>query len=193
MNKEFKKRIQTMFPFDETHRAMILDAVSIKEAAAGAILLREGETASQLFFVIKGCLRTYFIKDTGVEITSQFFIENQMVTSFESAMTGIPSRQYIEAIEDTIVASIPVKRLKKIIKDHEQVRNYFTGYIMMRLALYMNQFASFILDNPEKRYQKFAQENPPLISRIPQQYIASYLGITPVSLSRIKNRLRKKN
>ncbi len=193
MKKEYKDKIAEIFsmpPGDEGLKR-ILNISIIKEVPAKTILLSEGDIATKLFIVIKGCLRSYFIKESGIEVTSQFFIEGKMVASFESAMTGKPSRLYIDAIEDSTIASIQMRDLKKVVGESSSGRDHFVRFLMTRLINYMNLHASFILDNPEKRYINLIQENPELVSRLPQQYIASYLGITPVSLSRIRTRLRK--
>ncbi|MGD9578614.1 MAG: Crp/Fnr family transcriptional regulator [Syntrophorhabdus sp.] len=187
MKKEYKDKLRERFP----HFEKLLNKILIKEVPSGTTLLSEGDIATKLFLVIHGCLRTYFIKETGIEITSQFFIEGQMVSSFESAMTGMPSRQYIDAIEDSTVGFIEITIFKKMISESGLGMNDFNRFLISRLIFYMNQHASFILDNPEKRYKKLLQDNPELVSRLPQKYIASYLGITPVSLARIRTRLRK--
>ena len=187
MKKEYRDKISERFP----HFEKLLDKIIVKEIPSGTTLLSEGDIATKLFLVINGCLRTYFIKESGIEITSQFFIEGQMVSSFESAMTGAPSRQYIEAVEDSIIGFIQITKFKKMISESGPGMYHFNKYLISRLIFYMNHHASFILDNPEKRYKKLLQDNPELVSRLPQQYIASYLGITPVSLSRIRTRLRK--
>jgi CRP-like cAMP-binding protein len=191
MKKDVREHLAEQLPFPAADRDKLLGYFSYRGIPAGTLLLSEGEVATKLFYVIRRCLRTYFIKENGSEVTSQFFLENQMVASFESAMTGTPSRSYIEAIEDSAIAYIQVKNLIKTIQECASVRNYFNRFIMARLMYYMNQHASFILDNPEKRYIKLMKENPEIVSRVPQQYIASYLGVTPVSLSRIKSRLKK--
>jgi len=187
VKKEYKDKLRERFP----HFEKLLNKILIKEVPSGTTLLSEGDIATKLFLVIHGCLRTYFIKETGIEITSQFFIEGQMVSSFESAMTGMPSRQYIDAIEDSTVGFIEITIFKKMISESGLGMNDFNRFLISRLIFYMNQHASFILDNPEKRYKKLLQDNPELVSRLPQKYIASYLGITPVSLARIRTRLRK--
>ena len=187
MKKEYRDKISERFP----HFEKLLDKIIVKEMPSGTTLLSEGDIATKLFLVINGCLRTYFIKESGIEITSQFFIEGQMVASFESAMTGAPSRQYIEAVEDSIIGFIQITKFKKMISESGPGMYQFNKYLISRLIFYMNHHASFILDNPEKRYKKLLQDNPELVSRLPQQYIASYLGITPVSLSRIRTRIRK--
>jgi len=187
MKKEYRDKISERFP----HFEKLLDKIIVKEMPSGTTLLSEGDIATKLFLVINGCLRTYFIKESGIEITSQFFIEGQMVASFESAMTGTPSRQYIDAVEDSIIGFIQITKFKKMISESGPGMYQFNKYLISRLIFYMNHHASFILDNPEKRYKKLLQDNPELVSRLPQQYIASYLGITPVSLSRIRTRIRK--
>lgn len=187
MKKEYKDKLLERFP----HFEKLLNKIIVKKIPSGTTLLSEGDIATKLFLVIHGCLRTYFIKESGIEITSQFFIEGQMVSSFESAMTEKPSRQYIDAIEDSMVGFIDITIFKKMISESGLGMNDFNRFLISRLIFYMNQHASFILDNPEKRYKKLLQDNPELVSRLPQKYIASYLGITPVSLARIRTRLRK--
>ncbi len=191
MKKEYKDKISELLPFSEIDFEKVVNHVVVKDVPAGTILLSEGDIATKLFLVVNGCLRAYFIKESGIEITAQFFIEDQMVASFESAMTETPSRLYIDAIEDSTIGIIQKKHFEKMIREPGPVRDHFNRFLISRLIYYMNQYASFILDNPETRYKKLLQNNPKLVSRLPQQYIASYLGITPVSLSRIKTRLRK--
>ncbi len=90
MNTELKNHLSRLLPVGEKDLEKILGAANINKVSSKTILLFEGEKATRLFLVIRGCLRTYFIKENGTEITSQFFMENQMVSSFESVMTGRP-------------------------------------------------------------------------------------------------------
>jgi CRP-like cAMP-binding protein len=194
MNKEFMDKLVEFFPLplDKEGIEKISSIVIIKEVPPRTALLNAGDIATQVFMVIKGCLRSYYIKENGIEITSQFFIEGQMVSSIESAMTGTPSGLGIDAIEDSIIGIIQMKDFLNLTLENSRANDQFNGILLSKLLNYMNLHASFILDNPEKRYKKLIQENPELVSRLPQQYLASYLGITPVSLSRIRNRLKKK-
>ncbi len=190
--RDYRNRLFRLFPLDDKNFEELLDAVSFLKVPSGTVLLSEGEIATKLFIVIDGCLRTYFIKEDGKEITFQFFIENQMVASFQSATTGTPAREYIEAIEDSVIGSIPMKALERIISKCDSMRNGFNKFLMKRLVYYMNRCSSYILDNPERRYLKLVEENPDLVARLPKQYIASFLGVTPVSLSRIRSRVKNK-
>ncbi len=194
MKKEFKDKLSMFFPIplEDEGLEKISKITVIKEIPARTILLREGEISTEVYMVIKGCLRSYFIKESGTEITSQFFIEGKMVTSIESTMTNTPSRSYIDAIEDSIIGIIRMKNFLNLAQEDNRAKDHFNRILLSKLINYINLHASFILDNPEKRYKKLLQDNPELISRLPQQYIASYLGITSVSLSRIRNRLKKK-
>jgi len=193
MNKhDYSGLIFKHFPLDDKNLEELMRAISFREIVPGTILLSEGEVATKLFFVVRGCLRTYFIKEDGKDITAQFFVEDQIVASFESATTGTPSRAYIEAIEDSIVGSIPLKALEVILSKSTVMGDEFSKFLMKRLVYYMVRCSSYILDNPEKRYLNFLEDSPELAARLPKQYIASYLGITPVSLSRIRSRLKKK-
>ena len=188
MKTEYQDRISKLFP----PFSRMLNHIIVKEIPSGKILLFEGTIAENLFLIINGCLRAFYIKECGTEITEQFFIEGQGVVSFESASTGTPSRLNIDAIENSTIGIIPWKNVENTLAENSEYKEYFTTFLKSRLIFYMNQYASFILDNPENRYAKFLHEHPELASRIPQQYIASYLGITPVSLSRIRTRLKNR-
>jgi len=192
MKEDDRDRLSKLLPLEQEDFERFYGRVLFKEIPAGTILLSEGETATKIYLVVRGCLRGYFIKENGREITSQFFIENQMGSSFESVMTKKPSRMYIDAIEDSTIGIISFRELERLIAGTPSARDHFDKFLMTRLIFYMNQHASFILDSPEKRYRNLMRENPELVSRVPQQYIASYLGITPVSLSRIRARIKKK-
>jgi CRP-like cAMP-binding protein len=191
IKQDYRKQIFRRFPLDRENFEELMKMISFRKISPGTILLAEGEVATKLFFVVRGCLRTYFIKEDGKDITAQFFIEDQMVASFESATTGKPSRAYIEAIENSVVASIPLKSIEKILGKSNVMREGFHRFLMQRLVYYMEHCSSYILDNPEKRYRNLLEKSPGLVDRLPKQYIASYLGITPVSLSRIRSRLKK--
>jgi CRP-like cAMP-binding protein len=193
MNKELLDKLAGFFPqpLDREGFENISRITVFKEFPSGTVLLNAGDIAMQVFMVIKGCLRSYFIKENGIEVTSQFFVEGQMVSSIESAMTGIPSRSNIDAIEDSLIGIVQMKDFLNLAQEDGRAKDQFIGVLLSKLLNYMNLHASFILDNPEKRYKKLVQDNPELVSRLPQQYIASYLGITPVSLSRIRARLKK--
>ena len=156
-------------------------------------LLTEGTVSKKLFVIEKGCLRAWF-NNNGKDVTFQFFFENEVVASIESFRKNIPSPVSIETIEPCIVWWIGKKDLNRIMEEIKGVpalRDLFIDGIFERTFVYMKHFFSSIKDTPLERYQRLVRENSRLLKRVPQHYIASYLGITSVHLSRIKSKLKK--
>jgi CRP-like cAMP-binding protein len=151
------------------------------------VLLNEGEIAAHIHYVKKGSLRQWLNKD-GKDITTQFFFEGQAVASIESFMNGEPSMFSIESIEASEIVSIPKKTFEEVLRTNPTLKNGFQDYLFQRFRDYARLFISRIKDSPRERYEDLMRNHPEIIKRIPQHYIASYLGITPVSLSRIRNR-----
>jgi CRP-like cAMP-binding protein len=163
------------------------------EVPAKTILLREGEISKKAFFIEKGCLRVW-LNNHGKDITFQFFFENEIVSSAESFIKNIPSIFTIETIEPSIIHWIHKSNLDKIMNDIDEIpemRKHMLNAAFDRQFHYMQHFLSYIRDTPAQRYLTLLKEKPHIVQRVPQHYIASYLGITPVSLSRIRNKLKK--
>jgi CRP-like cAMP-binding protein len=155
------------------------------------ILLREGEISRKIFFIKEGCLRMAF-NNKGKDITFQFFFENQPVASIESFMSEQPSQFSLETIEQSIIKVLQKKDFEKIMREVPELKDALHELMFERLGRYSKLFLSFIKDTPELRYIDLLHSEPHILQRVPQHYIASYLGITPVSLSRIRNKLLKK-
>ncbi len=158
-----------------------------KEVPAKTTLLSEGEIAQYLYFVKKGCLRMWFNND-GKDITFQFFFEDQAVSSVESFLGRQPSLFSLECIEPTKVVMLSKSGFDQLFDTYPDLKDGFLKILLSRMGNYARLFLSRIKDNPQKRYTELLNSNPEIIQRIPQHYIASYLGITPISLSRIRNR-----
>ena len=155
-------------------------------------LLLEGETAKNIYFLREGCLRMWY-NDKGRDITFQFFFEGQPVASIESFWQAKPSRFSIESIEPCTLLVLSKKNFMKIYDENMFMKERLIQIMMGRLENYAMHFLSLIKDTPAERYADLIKKKPFIVQRIPQHYIASYLGITPVSLSRIRNRYNKKN
>ena len=151
------------------------------------VLLNAGDIANYVHFVKKGCLREWFNKD-GKDITFQFFMEGHPVASIDSFMNGEPSLFSIESIEPSIIISVRKDDFEKLFTIYPEFKDRFQSFIFQRFRNYAQLFLSRITDTPKERYDDLVKNKPEIIKRIPQHYIASFLGITPVSLSRIKNR-----
>jgi CRP-like cAMP-binding protein len=163
------------------------------EVPAKTVLLKEGEVSQKAFFIEKGCLRAWF-NNNDKDITFQFAFENEMLSGADSFRKSIPSFFTIETIESSILHWIHKKDLDRILADTSRIpelKDNMLDAAFERQYHYMKHFLSFIKDTPEQRYLNLLKEKPHIVKRVPQQYIATYLGITPVSLSRIRNRLAK--
>lgn len=191
--KEALRRFIESFEFltgDEID--IIIEHTVLKSFKKGTILLAEGEISRYCYAVIKGCVREYYYID-GLDKTTAFFTEGEPVNSFTSYTNGTPSKHYWECAEDCVLTvgteelteaiAQKIPRLEAFIR-REVERN--TGALQERLAMFM-------LSSPEQRLQQLMEKNPSLMNRVPQYQIASYLGVTPESLSRIKKRLLKKH
>jgi CRP-like cAMP-binding protein len=161
-----------------------------EEMPAKTFLLREGEIAKKAFYIERGCLRAWFNKE-GKDITFQFFFEGQGVSSVESFRTNTPSLFNIETIESSVIHIIAKSDFEHIMHHSETIRKSIEQHTFERLIYYQKLFLSHIKDSPQERYETLLKNNPEILQRVPQHYIASYLGITPVHLSRIRNSLLK--
>ena len=168
---------------------MIINKYSIQTSVYSAkqILLNEGDVSHKLFYIKRGALRLWFNKD-GKDITVQFFFENQMVSSMQSFFNDTPSLFTIETIEPCDLVIIEKNILLKEIESSPELQKELFNILTMRFQNYMELFLSRIKDSPQERYWELITKYPEIIKRIPQYYIASYLGITSVSLSRIRSR-----
>lgn len=157
------------------------------EFPAKTLLVNEGVIAQNIYYIESGAARVWFNHD-GKEITVQFLFEGGFITSVESIMYGEKSWYSIETMEPVRVYSISTEEFKQKVEQFPHVKDFYYEYIQQSLLSYQHRMVSQIKNTPEERYKELLQEFPEIIKRVPQHYIASYLGITSVSLSRIRNR-----
>lgn len=163
------------------------------EVPSRSILLSEGEISRRAYLIEKGCIRVWF-NNKGDEITFQFFFENSTVSSIESFKRNIPSLFSIETIEPCILWYIDkpdVNHLLSEISEIPEIREKLMDVMFDRTLHYMQHFLSFVRDTPQERYENLLNERPYIVQRVPQHYIASYLGISRVHLSRIRQKLAR--
>ncbi|HEX2532376.1 MAG TPA: Crp/Fnr family transcriptional regulator [Chitinophagaceae bacterium] len=157
------------------------------EIPAKTVLLREGHVATHTYYLERGCVRIWF-NHAGKDITLDFFLEGEGVSSIESFRTGRPSDFYLESLEPCILYRIAKKDFEFMLGDAPAFRKRIEDLTFQTLFRYQQLFLSRIKNSPEERYRELLHTRPELLQRIPQHYIASYLGMTPVSLSRIRNK-----
>jgi len=175
---------------DKRNSAQFQEIFVEKEIASKTVLLHEGDISNNIYFIKKGCLREWFNKD-GKDITFQFFFERQPVASIDSFMNQKPSLFTIESIEPSTVLTITKENFEELLLNYPEFNTGFQDFIFQRFRNYGQLFLSRIKDTPQERYSDLLKNHPEIIKRVPQHYIASYLGVTPISLSRIRNRKAK--
>ncbi len=158
-----------------------------KEITSKTILLQEGEISNTIYFIKHGCLREWFNKD-GKDITFQFFFDGQPVASIDSFVNQQPSLFTIESIEPSTIVLIERNTFNQLLEKLPDFKDRFKDFMFQRFSNYSQLFLSRIKDSPQERYEDLLHTHPEILQRVPQHYIASYLGITPISLSRIRNR-----
>ena len=158
-----------------------------EEIPARTVLLKEGQVSERMFYIEKGCMRLSFNKD-GKDITFQFFFEGEGVSSAESFRGNEPSMFSIETIEPCTVHTLNKKDYMTMIERSPLIKDELEEQTFQRLMYYQKLFLSRIKNSPEERYKELLEQSPHILQRVPQHYIASFLGITSVSLSRIRSR-----
>ena len=154
-------------------------------------MLSAGKTAREVYILITGCIRLFYVKD-GKDISAYFFTENNFAGAYDSFISQKPSRHSIETLEDCEILSISHKTFLELFDKFPKMNEFMRRVLEERFVSLHDLFTSQILDSTEQRYLKLKKERPDLINRIPQHQLATFLGMTPVSLSRIKNRILKK-
>jgi CRP-like cAMP-binding protein len=173
----------------------LLRNVKSRTFQPGEVLITEGSSNKELFFIRKGLVRCFYTNSTADELTFQLFPESNVVLNFHTLLFDEPSKFVYVAYEQTKVYSIDYDFLMKLTRENAnflELNRSFVGKRAMKQAFM--RIESLVFLTPEERYIKYLKDYPNIVNRAPDKYIANVLGITPVSLSRIRNRMatRKK-
>ena len=191
MENEILKYLSKYIPITKEMEEALIESEFIRYFKKGTLLLEEGKISNECYYIIKGCIRSFYIKD-GEEKTTEFYTEEQAVTPSVYGKR-IPSEYYIECVEDTIAAVGTPKLEEEMYQKFPQLESLNRALGEAIMAKYQDTFAEFKMASPEERYLNLLKTRPDLIQRAPQHQIASYLGIKPESLSRIRKRTMNKN
>jgi CRP-like cAMP-binding protein len=190
--QQFRTAINRFVKLEDADWELLLPHLEERQLAKGDIFAREGKIAKDIGFIIEGNMRHYYTRD-GEEKTTYFYFEGHFVSAYISCIRKAPSDLTIEAISDCRLLVFNYKDLQQLYEvSHKWER--FGRLIAEYLAFGLEErMTGLLMLSPEERYIQLLESNKyKIIERIPQHYVSSYLGITPVSLSRIRNRLAKK-
>ena len=144
-----------------------------------------GHTCKTIYFINKGIARIYYFKD-GIDVTENFFFENSIIARVESLFTGKPSRKAIQVLEDAEIVGINANQLFKLYDSFPEIERLFRKIFEAAYVETVHRIEGIQFHTAEERYKALLQEAPDILKRVPLKYVASYLGITQVSLSRIR-------
>ncbi|SFC25238.1 cAMP-binding domain of CRP or a regulatory subunit of cAMP-dependent protein kinases [Bacillus sp. 491mf] len=193
MEKILLKYLSKFTTFNEKEQQQIVKDILIEEYKKGTMLLRQGDIPMKCYFVLQGCVRQYSIDETGREVTSNFYTEEQAIANFNYHKQDKASSYSLVCIEDCILVVGDLAAEQDMYNKYTQLETMTRKMIEEKLGDMQDELASFIASTPEGRYKSLLRKRPHLVNRVPQHQLASYLGITPESLSRIKKRIYKEN
>ncbi|WP_232735075.1 MULTISPECIES: Crp/Fnr family transcriptional regulator [unclassified Olleya] len=165
----------------------ILNEVSVSK---GQFLLKPGTAVKNEYFVVKGCLKAYYIDDRGNRHIIQFAVENWWIGDFEAFYNQAPAKLYIEAIEDAQLLSINYDSLQDLYKEAPIFERYFRILITKAFISQSKRILSTQEKNTQQRYLEFCHSYPLIEDRVPNYDIANYLGVTPENLSRVRRQIK---
>ncbi|HEU4496556.1 MAG TPA: Crp/Fnr family transcriptional regulator [Flavobacterium sp.] len=178
-------RIVSLSEEDKAIFSSIAEVVAIKKKE---LLLSEGQVCRYDYFVLGGCMRSFYIDENLIEHTMMFAVEGWWTGNLKSFVKGLPSEFYLEAIEDTRLLRLRQANLEKLYASVPKFERYFRILLQNRLIATQDRVSSHLSVKASEKYEQFCKKHPALEQRVPLKYIASYLGITPTYLSRIRKK-----
>lgn len=192
MYEVFRQYINSKTTITDEEFSLIQSLGTLKKLQKKQFLLHEGMVWKYNAFVCKGCLRTYRIDDKGNEHILQFSIENWWTGDRESLITGNPAQSNIEALEDSVILLFTQEQFLTICKEIPNFNAMVINILEKSFIAAQNRIHASISYSTEEKYQSFLNSYPNIANRIPQHMIASYLGVTPETLSRLRTQAAKK-
>ena len=179
---------RNFIPLDDKNTRIIRDMGVVKHIKKNDFVLTKDSICNYVIFTNSGCFRSFYVID-GQEYSKQFFMENQFCSDYASFLTQRKSNIYIQALEDSQVIYLYKDKIDYL---YETIPNFLKFGKLIAESLFIKVCdikESFIIHSPEERYKIIVETRPEILQRIPQYMIASYLGITPETLSRIRKRI----
>lgn len=185
------ENIHQIISLTKEEKAIVEKAFSAIEISKGDLFVRQGKICDQVGFVVSGKLRNYYIDESGNEVTCYFVTPESFISSFTSFLTNTPANENISALENSLIRVISKKDLEELsvlVPKIQILRRIIAEnlFITMEKRIFMLQSKS-----ANERYENMLKDNPEIILSVPLQYTASFLGITPQHLSRLRKELFK--
>jgi CRP-like cAMP-binding protein len=187
-----RKNITRHLPLNEEEFSYFTSLLELKRLKRRQFLLEEGKVCHFECFVNNGCLRQYYLDVKGKEHIIQFAISDWWISDQHSLITGLPSQYYIDALEDSEVCLLEKSSLEKLYAEIPKFERFFRIAFQNSYAALQRRILANISQTAEERYRHFIQAYPEIEQKVPQHQVASYLGIKPESLSRLRKQISGK-
>ncbi|MAX78710.1 MAG: cyclic nucleotide-binding protein [Crocinitomicaceae bacterium] len=188
MENKFVAYFSKISPLTQEEAEGIAESMLTKTFKKGDFLLKEGQTSINTYFILEGCVREYILTDEE-EKTTNFFTEEQWAISLNSFNPQNAAKHNWICVEDTTVVVGNEQRAQELFKRFTRFETLSRTIMEAAFAEQREALASYYTDSPEQRYLKLQKARPDLFQRIPQYHLASYIGVKPESLSRIRKRI----
>ena len=192
MFQEVDKHITRCAPINSQELDVFHSRLKSKTYKKKTLLLRQGEVCKFEAYIVKGCVKKYYIDQCGNEVILQFAVEDWWISDIGSFSEQKPSNLFIETLEDTELLVIDYESKELLFQEIPNLERVFRIMLQRAYSVLESRFYATVSHSAETRYLEFLKKYPSIPQRVPQQQIASYLGITPESLSRIKANLFKR-
>lgn len=188
MNEKIKTYFSNFLPLETDDLETFFKKFTLKNFKKGDYFIKEGELCSEIGFIVKGCLICVYNKE-GIDVIDEFSMENEFISDYRSLLDNKPAEKDVKCLEDTELLVIKGNDLNDL---YNQKHSFERVGRIIAESLFKNwhqKAISLMLDSAETRYRKLINNKPTLLQRVPQYLIASYLNITPESLSRIRKKI----
>jgi len=192
MHEQIQKNVSRFIKLTPEETRYFVSLLKPKKIRKRQYLVQEGDIARYQYFVNEGCLRTFHTDDKGMEHNVQFSIENWWTGDMYSFLTQTPGKYNIIAIEDSDLSCIDSEALELLYTKVPKFERFFRHLLQNALVALQERILSGMSESAEERYLNFRKKYSEMDKRIPQNQIASFLGITPESLSRVRKQLMVK-
>jgi len=183
--------VDNCIPLSAQEKESIAELMIIRSFPKGALILREGQISTNCYTILEGCIRQYYLKD-GEERTTFFYTEGETIYAQRGSEQKAPAKHYLACVEDTTLTMMTQENENELFRRFPRFERLSRVALEEELGRYQEMLAAFMISSPEERYLNLLKNRPELLDRVPHYQLASYLGVKPESLSRIRKRIMQK-